>query len=221
MYNKLKSYHPFKTPEETIIKEMRTDLRADNSKHISRNVFLNHKLVILFKMKQLFILMSIIPCISFGQKLEQNKTDEFTKAHIKITSWETLNSFGFANKLFAFTRIRKIDSTYLLDFKVTLRSGSVFSIREGDELMIKTSDSVIALSNLKYQISCTGCGVKGFTGSGLEGIEVTYEIPASEVFYLSNNKIKKIRVYISDGYVEDDIKDKNAQMFVRQLKLVY
>lgn len=172
-------------------------------------------------MKQFFIVISIIPSICFGQKLEENKIDEFTKAYVKKTSWETLNPFGFSNKLYAFTRIRKIDSTYFLDFKVTLRSGSVFSISQGDELMIKTSDSIIVLSNLKYQISCTGCGVKGFTGSGLEGIEVMYEIPASDVFYLLNNKIKKIRVYTSDGYVEDDIKDKNAEMFVRQLKLVH
>lgn len=172
-------------------------------------------------MIRLLILINIIPSICFGQKLVENKIDEFTKAYIKQTSWEILNPINFSNKLYAFTSFRKIDSTYFLDFKITLRNGPVFSINQGDELMFKTSDSVISLSNSEYQISCTGCGVKGINGSGLEGVKVTYKIPANDIFYLLNNKIKKIRVYTSDGYVEDEIKDKNAEMFIKQLKLVY
>ena len=172
-------------------------------------------------MKYRFLAILLFPIITFGQKLEENKVDEFTKSFVKRTSWETISPFNMSNRFYAFTSFRKINNIYLLDFKMTLRNDAVFSINKGDNIMFKTSDSVIIMSNSNYKISCKGCGVKGFTGSGLEGIEVVYEISESDVKYLISNKIKKIRVYTSDGYVEEDIKEKYAEMFIRQLKLVY
>ncbi len=168
-------------------------------------------------MKEILFIIFCVPCFCFGQKLEENKVDEFTKAFVKRTSWETIN---FSNNFLAYSRISKIDNIYYLDVKVTL-SDAVFSIEKDDKLMIKTvTDSIITIFNLKYQISCTGCGAKGLIGSGLEGIEVSYPIPSEMVLYLLTNKIKALRLYTTDGYVEHDIKDKNAQTFIKQLKLV-
>lgn len=168
-------------------------------------------------MKTLFLIALFFPTFCLAQKLEVNKIDEFTKASVKRTSWETIN---YSNRLMAYTQISKIDDIYYLNLKI-MSPDKVFSIDKEDELMIKTiTDSVITLYNLKYEISCTGCGSKGLLGSGLQGIEVSYKIPVEIVSYLLTNKIKKLRIYATNGYFEDDIKDKHAEIFIKLLKLV-
>jgi hypothetical protein len=168
-------------------------------------------------MKTLFLIVFSFPIFCLAQKLEVNKIDEFTKASVKRTSWETIN---YSNRLMAYTQINKIDNNYYLNLKI-MSPDKVFSIDKEDELMIKTiTDSVITLYNLKYEISCTSCGSTGLLGSGLQGIEVSYKIPVEIVSYLLTNKIKKLRIYATDGYFEDDIKDKHAEIFIKLLKLV-
>jgi len=168
-------------------------------------------------MKTLFLIALFFPTFCLAQKLEVNKIDEFTKASVKRTSWETIN---YSNRLMAYTQISKIDDIYYLNLKI-MSPDKVFSIDKEDELMIKTiTDSVITLYNLKYEISCTGCGSMGLLGSGLQGIEVSYKIPVEIVSYLLTNKIKKLRIYATNGYFEDDIKDKHAEIFIKLLKLV-
>ena len=169
-------------------------------------------------MKTLFLIVFFSPTFCFAQKLKENKIDEFTNASVKRTSWETIT---YSGRFVAYARISKIDDTYYLNLRVMLPSSEVFSIDKGDELMIKTvTDSIVTLYNLEYGISCTGCGAKGLLGSGVQGMEVSYKIPSEIVSYLLNNKIKKLRIYTTDGYAEGDIKDKNTETFIKLLKLV-
>ena len=169
-------------------------------------------------MKAIFLVVFFFPNFCFAQKLVKNEVDEFTKASIKTTSWETIT---YSGRFVAYASISKIDETYYLNLRVMLPSSEVFSIDKGDELMIKTAtDSIITLYNLKYEISCTGCGAKGLLGSGVPGMEVKYKIPSEIVSFLLNTRINKLRIYTTDGYAEGDIKDKNAETLIKLLKLV-
>ena len=168
-------------------------------------------------MKILIIVAILFSSKGYTQKLQENQIDDFTKKSIKSTSYETIN---YNNKFMGYVKIRKVDDRSFLYFKMML-SGSVFAVEEGDKLMMITeTDSVITIHNSEFKISCEGCGAKGILGSALQGVELKYELPIPILTYLSDNKIKKMRIYTKDGYVEDTIKEKNASTFIKLLKLV-
>ena len=153
---------------------------------------------------------------SFGQKLEENKTDEFTKNSVKRTSWETLCSSSVANAHF---RVSLINEYKTFDLKLMINK--VFSIDKDQELMLKLANGdVVKLQNLKYTITCNGCGATGFVGSEAEGIQVDYPLDKDQVEQLKANKVVKVRIYTNDGYVEDDVKDKNAEKIIKSLQLL-
>jgi len=161
-------------------------------------------------------MLTIISLQSFAQKLEENKVDDFTNKSVKRTSWETLYTTFTAN---AYFRISNIDNTKYFDFKY--QNGTVFSIDNGQELMFKLNNGdIVKVVNLNYTLTCTGCGAKGFTGSGAQGIEVSYPISDEQLKELKANKIVKVRFYTNDGYVENDIKDKAAEKIEQSLSLV-
>ena len=168
-------------------------------------------------MKILFIIAVLITPKSFSQKLQENKIDDFTKKSIKSTSYETIN---YNNNFMGYIKLRKVDDRSFLYLKMML-SGSVFAVEEGDKLMMITdTDSILTLNNSEFKISCEGCGAKGMLGSALQGVELRYEISNPTLAYLSENKIKKMRIYTKDGYVEDKIKEKNASIFMKLIKLI-
>jgi len=161
-------------------------------------------------------MLTLISLQSFAQKLEENKVDDFTNKSVKRTSWETLYTTFTAN---AYFRISNIDNTKYFDFKY--QNGTVFSIDNGQELMFKLNNGdIVKVVNLNYTLTCTGCGAKGFTGSGAQGIEVSYPISDEQLKELKANKIVKVRFYTNDGYVENDIKDKAAEKIEQSLSLV-
>jgi hypothetical protein len=153
---------------------------------------------------------------SFGQKLDENKTDEFTKNSVKRTSWETLSSSSVANAHFRISLINEYET-----FDVKLMINKVFSIDKDQELMFKLANGdVVKLQNLKYTITCNGCGATGLAGSEAEGIQVVYPLAKEQIEQLKANKIVKVRIYTNDGYVEDDVKDKNAEKIIKSLQLL-
>lgn len=155
---------------------------------------------------------------TWAQKLEENKKDEFTNNVVKRTSWEPLKQ---TMKDYYFFRITKINEVTYFDFKMMVIGGKVFSINKGQELMFKLSnDEIVKLSNLEYTISCKGCGAKGLSGSEAEGIQVSYIIEESLLEKLKSGLVVKLRVYTTDGYREEDIKEKNAATIKAALTLV-
>lgn len=162
-----------------------------------------------------FLLLLLLPCFCFSQTISSKK-DEFTKAMITETSWEKI-VMGW--QMAGYMRIRKIDNSYYLQFKV-MRNNSVFSVREDAELMLKTlKDSVITLKNIKYEITCRGCGAVGFAGSNGLGVELSFALNDEQIEFLRTNSIDKIRLYASDGYSEEKIKDKNSNVIMNEIKL--
>ena len=170
-------------------------------------------------LKRLFIGIIILIGIlhqGLGQKLAENKVDDFTGNSIKRTSWETLN---MTMTFTAYFRISRINDNFFFDLKMI--TGSVFSIGKGQKLMFKLSDGeIIELQNFKYAISCIGCGAKGISGSGVQGIRVLYPISSENIKKLKNNLAVKIRVYTNDGYLEIKIKSTKFRKVQKALSLV-
>jgi len=166
-----------------------------------------------------FIILAIFATISiksFGQKLEENKKDDFTNAVVKRTSWETLTASLSET---AYFRISQINGAESFDLKLMLYK--IFYIGKDAELLLKLANGeVVSLKNLEYTITCKGCGAAGFAGSAAEGIQVTYPMSSEQVEKLKANKIVKIRINTSMGDVEDDIKDKRAEKIIKSLGLI-
>lgn len=165
------------------------------------------------KKTSLLLLLILIVVIGFGQKLEENKVDDFTKITIKRTSWEKLT------KYYAHFRISKISDVEYFDLKLLL--GKEFSIMEGQDIMFKfDNDEILTLKNSKTTITCTGCGAVGFGGSEGPGISVSYQMNKEQKTLLDTKKIIKVRIYTSDGYTENDVSEKFDNYIKKALTLI-
>lgn len=154
---------------------------------------------------------------SFGQKLIENKVDEFTKKSVKRTTWSKL---VWTPSIYMHSQVSKINEDYSFSIKL-MHNKTAFSINEGDEIMfILENDSVMKFPSVKYAITCRGCGSVDFIGASDPGIETHYLLNKSQLEYLSDNKIKKMRIYTSKGYIESEVKSKPAATFSKQIELV-
>ena len=163
------------------------------------------------------IIISIISFNAFGQEIEENRVDDFTGNSIKRTSWETLN---MTMKFAAYFRISNIDDLYFFDLKMMI-GGKVFSIDKEQELMLKLSNNeIITLPNLKHTITCNGCGARGLSGSNAQGIKVSYLITEEQIYKLKDSDVTKIRIYTTNGYVENDLKSKHNKKIKKAMSLI-
>lgn len=167
-------------------------------------------------MKKLLILL-LLPALCRGQKIAENKIDEFTKHHVVRTEWELLDrSDGF----YTHVRISNIDNSIFLNLR-WIHNGEVGAVTEGTRIMLKmANDSIITLQTLKSVVSCRGCGAVGFAGSTGYGYDLACALSAEELAALSSLTIKKIRIYLSEGYEEHEIKEKNSQAIKNQILLI-
>lgn len=165
------------------------------------------------------LMLSLFPCVCFGQKIAENKVDDFTHHKVVRTSWEPLVR-KFGGHTIIMTRISQIDENKFLDVRI-MRDTGPFAIKEKGELMLKTEmDSIITLLLLKTELSCTGCGAVGATGSGLAGMNISFPLTDSEAKYLTVHPTRKIRIYFFDGYWEEEVKEKSATMLINELHLI-
>lgn len=166
---------------------------------------------------KIIILLLLLPSFSIGQKIVDDKTDDFTKAKIKRTSWETICGKG---SFYTYAKGAKIDDTRYLTLRI-MGNHNHFTVRDSDVLMIKMqSDTIIELRIYEPAYSCRGCGAISIVGSAAEGIEVRFKLIESVYEYLINNKIAKMRLYTSDGYMEGELKEKHAEMLIKVLELI-
>ena len=167
--------------------------------------------------KLLFILLFVVTSATFSQKIVTQIIDEFTNQFIKETSWEKLAWNGNMNAL---VRGRRVDSNYYLEFKMILND-RVYSVDEGEVLLFKLSDGeILKLNNLKYEVSSVGGGSVGISGSNLLGINFTCKIGKSEIRKLKNKELVKLRIYTSEGYSEESVKQKRIVKFKKLISLL-
>lgn len=154
-------------------------------------------------MKLLLPLLLLLCSSSFAQKLITNKKDEFTGNKVKETSVENLAQplSGFSYR-FSF---KKINDNLYFNLRV-ISHGSVFAIKDGEVLMLKTADSIIKLSNTEYAISKKGGAGGGLSSSYSEGVSLNFRLDSEAIEMIKNKIIQKIRLYTTDGYTEQEIK---------------
>ena len=172
-------------------------------------------------MKKVLIGLLLISNISFAQKIEDNKTDDFTKSKIIRTSWEWLSKAGMFKGTFCHVRVSYVSGTYFLEFKTMEALPVVESISKDADVMIKLeNDSVVTMNNLEFTLSCAGCGAVGLNGAYAEGLQFSTIIDKDDFDDLIKYKIKKYRIYLSDGYIEMDIDPKRSDIIAKEIKLI-
>lgn len=137
-----------------------------------------------------------------AQKIVTNKTDEFTQAKIVESDWGKLQ-YNFDGN--AFFRIRKVNEKMYFEFKRMIVP--ICSIPKDASLYFKLdNDSIVQIHATEYSISGRGNGAIGLAGSNAMGIEAEYLLTGDALNTLKNGNVTKIRYYLSDTYVEFDVK---------------
>lgn len=150
------------------------------------------------------ILLLLSNLVSKSQKIEKNVKDDMTGDKIIQTDYSYFKK-GFND--WSFYRFNSINKKIYFDIKISLGS-KVFSIREGMELIFKfENDSIIKLKSPVSEISSRGQASIGLMGSGLPGVSIGYPINQEILYKFQNWRIKKVRVYTSEGFEEWEVSD--------------
>lgn len=164
------------------------------------------------------LVLSATPFLAPCQKLAENKIDEFTKQVIKRTSYEVAvqkSNFSF------FVRISKVDSLESVDIKMISGDQKIYSISSGMEIMLMLENGeIIALKGLRSVVSCKGCGARGSSGRSTFGIENSYGLDVQSRNKLLFAKVKKLRIYTADGFVESELNDKYSTVIGELIFLI-
>ncbi|HWK04434.1 MAG TPA: hypothetical protein VNS58_12420 [Puia sp.] len=165
-------------------------------------------------MKLLALGLLILPLIGFTQSLK-TINDEYSK--VLITSWEPIIK-GLTANMIVHVQCTRTNSDLELGFKLMWVKGAV---DEGAELQLTMdNDSIVTLNNSRFTLPCVGCGSIGFFGSGDLGFYLRFSIPSRAANELSTRKIKKLRLYMHDGYIEDNVKAKFSDIIQKELRLL-
>ncbi|KKN74653.1 hypothetical protein LCGC14_0388550 [marine sediment metagenome] len=159
-------------------------------------------------MKTLLVLL--FPTLLFAQdcKYKRNEVDKFTKTKVIQTKGVKV--------LYGLTDYTLISGLVLNEYKylrVSLSTHTLTSFRKNSKFMLMfESDSVITVTAIANS-KASHAGDMWFT-------HVNYLITKEQLDYLSSNKIVTIRLYSSDGYIEDNIKNKRALSLQKDLKCI-
>jgi len=160
--------------------------------------------------------LSIASLKSFGQKLEVNKTDDFTKKSVKETSCETLFTSMTGS---AYFRISLTDTIATFDLKY--QDGNAVAVVKDEQIMLLLDNGqVITLPCVLDADGCIGCGAKGFIGSGAIGLQTSYSLSKEQISTLKRRKIAEVKIIFATGVIANDVKDKNAEKIQKALNLI-
>jgi len=167
----------------------------------------------------ILILTVLIPVLGIAQsnKLVTEKVDDMTMAKIFETKYIDLNRIKlFDNGANFMMKFRKIDNRIIIDLYTS--NQQIFSIIKDDELMLKLSnDSILKFKNNEYSIAHTF----NAAGATLYILENSYYANIEDIEMLSKFQLKKIRVYLSDSYLEREIKPDMASKLQELSKAFY
>lgn len=150
-------------------------------------------------------------------KYKMNEVDEFTNDRILETKADVFTISGMGLGFSCGYSLKKInDQRYL---KLNVMSPSIVSLREGDEIMFKTDKEETI--NMTFPTTVIA---EGIYNSALKSTHwnasILIPIPDNVNERFLNETLIKLRVYTTDGYVDDDIKAKRAKKFVEYLKCI-
>ena len=156
------------------------------------------------KLSTIVIFIICINAFTFAQcKFEVNEFDKFTKTINIVTKMEILHKDFNSAISFNFC---KSDSNLFIKVGLNL-TGEIYSINEGDKLMIMCSDSIITLKASQYKL------VSGFT-------YVNYFITQEQLEIIKTINITDIRLYLIDSYIDKKIELKRAEKILELSKCI-
>ena len=177
-------------------------------------------------MKKLFLLLLIfLPGLCDAQEylsdqLAENRIDEAAHDTIKRSYWQVMERASFSRKLNTFYRISSINGKIFLDLKI-IEGGTVFVVARNAELkLVLENGTILILHNSAYQVSCKGCGARGYGGSGAQGVMLSFPINNSDLRTLLHNYIAEIGINTGEDYLEKKVNATHSELFIDELKLV-
>jgi hypothetical protein len=176
-------------------------------------------LILMFMKKIILIILLSGSFTMFGQncKYKIDEIDEFTKSRIIETRESLFTISGMGLGFSCGYSLKKInDSRYL---KLIITSPSIFTLRKGNKIMFLTDKEETI--DLYFPESVVADGAYNSSLKSTHWSAHIY-IPISNNINerLLNEKLKKLRVYTADGYIDDDIKEKRAIKFVNYLRCI-
>lgn len=160
----------------------------------------------------LLIALTAIYLPATAQKLAEDEKDEFTGLQVKETSVEKLaHPFKMSGFSYNFA-VKKVDDRYYFNLRMMSLNGEVFAIRKDSKFMLRLkNDSVITLLSPSFEVSGKGEAGSGLSASSAQGVSIYYPITKQEISLINASEITKIRVYTSDGFTEQDIKEAGSK----------
>ena len=159
-------------------------------------------------MKNLFvtITLALISITASAQKVEV-KTDDFTGEKIVTTDYLKVYQGGATAKNQTRIRFRHENNEVYLEYRIF--TDAVASCREGSKMLVKTDGGIVETPNTAFVVAEPGAWSAKPVNSNL-GI---YIVCSCKVADLQGKTVQKIRFNLSDGYIDIDIKDKDAAKF--------
>jgi hypothetical protein len=155
--------------------------------------------------------------ISFGQvTIEKSYVDEFTNRKIIQTSWINLKDRVTSSHI----RFSKFDNTFVIDCKLNYNN-QIIAIRKGAELLFKMDNGEIAkFKCVGYAIATYGGGAISSDEAHVLGLMARYT-PTDSIALnlLLKNKISKIRIIATNGYIEQEL-DANGFNYFQKAYLI-
>jgi len=162
--------------------------------------------------KVVFIaIMAVFTSFSvFSQKIESSKVDDFTGKKVIYTSKEKITSESMTNFKQTMFQFRYENETMFLHLFWQCRE--IMSVTDGSNIIFKmTDDSNITLKSIGNVIAEKGvASTKSVQIAGLWGLALKYT--GEDLNRFSEDiYVKKFRIYTTKGYVDFDVKEKDAQ----------
>lgn len=165
----------------------------------------------------LFAIILSVSSYSQNCKYKTNEVDDFTKNKILETKEELLTISGMGFGFSTSYNLKKVNENRYL--KLNVSSPNIFTIKAGDEIMFKSNND----KPISLKFSETVILEPQYNSSSRSTIWYGFIlIPISDENYirLLQEPISKLRFYTSDGFIDDEIKDKRGKKFKELLKCI-
>jgi hypothetical protein len=156
------------------------------------------------------LFLSLIAITSSAQKVEV-KTDDFTGEKVITTDYLKIYQGGATAKNQTRVRLRHENGEDYIEYRIF--TDAIASCRKGLKMLIKTNDGIVETTNTELAVSEPGAWSAKPINSNL-GIYIICSFSPSD---LQGKTIQKIRFNLTDGYLDLDIKDKDAAKFKQLL----
>lgn len=166
-------------------------------------------LIIFACMKQILTLaILLISAQLTAQTIAKDETDKFTKHHLVQTSWEPVRMNGFDKLQF---RLSKIDTNLFLQLRLV--QPSPYAAGPEDKVYLRLENDSVAVLNIdKYGMPNNM--------SGYWMAEYAYAIKPDAANLLSSAPLKDVRLTLTGGYIDYEIKKRNQSRLQEALKLL-